>query len=313
MEKYIAGIDLGGTTIKIGLLTIDGKLVESQEIPTRTENGGDQILQDIADAVFSMMNEDRLMLGAGLAVPGAVLFDTEVKPCVNLNGWGGADIATDLRQLIHMPVKVLNDANAAALGELWMGSGRGYSSLAFVTLGTGIGAGLIQNGKLINGAHGSAGEIGHLKLYGKAEADSEICGCGKKGCTEQFGSATGLVRLAKEQGFRKEDEYLSAKDVMDAALYGNDPAAKEAVHIFSEYIGLLLANLSAVFDPEAILIGGGVSKTGAPLLEMVTPVFQRYAFPSSEETEILLAALGSQAGMFGAAKYLIDSMPNGTY
>ena len=308
MEKNIIGIDLGGMTIKIGLFTAEGELIEDQMIPTRKENAGERILQDIADAVYSMMNENRLMIGVGLAVPGAVMHDTEVKPCVNLDGWGGSDIATDLRQLIHMPVKVLNDANAAALGECWRGSGQGYSSLVFVTLGTGIGAGVVLDGKIINGAHGSCGEIGHIKLYGQTGPDLDLCGCGKKGCAEQFGSASGLIRLAKECGFKKDDETLTAKEVMDEALYGEDPAAKEAVRIFTEHIGWLLANVSSAIDPEVILLGGGVAKTGAPLIEMVTPVFRRYAFPPCEKTEILLASLGNKAGMYGAAKYLMDKM-----
>ena len=352
MKQYYFGIDLGGTTIKIGLFSENGTLVKSQEIPTRIEEAGKKILPDISMALKEMMDaaglypcglsaetsksmekdaavsgtpgnaeEDMpiteasrckekkgIVSGVGLAVPGAVLNDTEVKPCVNLDGWGGKDIAGDLSEMIHVPVVVLNDANAAALGEQWQGGGRGHSNLVFVTLGTGIGGGIIINGKLITGANGAAGEIGHMKLYGTQSDFTEKCKCGKTGCAEQFSSATGLVRLAKIHNYEHiASEPATAKDIMDAAVSGNVFTAKVALEVFADHLGRMLANVSCVLDPDVIVIGGGVSKGGQALIERIVPAFRKYAFPPSEETPIVLADLGNDAGMYGAARYFMTT------
>lgn len=338
MKQYIFGIDIGGTTVKIGLFSEEGFLAENREIVTRKDNAGEQILPDISRTLEEMMtkfdlypcglsseitdpaNKKGVVSGVGLAVPGAVLHGTEVKPCVNLNGWGGKDVAKELSALIHAPVAVLNDANAAALGEQWKGSGQGYSNLIFVTLGTGIGGGVIVNGKLIAGVHGSAGEIGHIKLFGADDEPAENCGCGKKGCAEQFGSATGLVRLAEKHGYsRKSDmvlksveeqanpKRLTAREVMHAALSGTSEEAQNALDEFADKLGRMLANVSCVVDPEVFIIGGGVSNAGQPMIDKILPAFRKYAFPASEETGIVLAELGNDSGMYGAARYFLTS------
>ena len=310
MSKYIFGIDLGGTTAKIGLLSEEGRLFDKWEIPTRIEDFGKHILPDLADAVRKGIQENALtnedILGIGLAVPGAVLNEKDVAVCVNLNGWGGCDVAEAFSALTSLPVKVVNDANAAALGELWQGGGKGYQSMVMVTLGTGVGGGIIIDGKLLQGAHGAGGEIGHLKLYPETE-ELEECGCGKSGCAEQFTSATGIVRLAREMGMTDADSkfgFLSSKDVFDQAIEGKElPLA--VVHRFAEELGRTLATVSAVVDPEIFVIGGGVAKSGDFLLDLLRPVFLRYAFPACEGTQFTLAELGNDAGFFGAAKLFV--------
>ncbi|MDO4207220.1 MAG: ROK family glucokinase [Lachnospiraceae bacterium] len=311
MSKYLFGIDLGGTTAKIGLLSEEGRLFDKWEIPTRIENYGKHILPDLAAAVKKGIEENALtnddILGIGLAVPGAVLNEKDVAVCVNLNGWGGCDVAEVFSNLTGLPVKVVNDANAAALGELWQGGGKGYKSMVMVTLGTGVGGGIIIDGKLLKGAHGAGGEIGHLKLYPDTE-ELDTCGCGKSGCAEQFTSATGIVRLAKEMGMTDADSkfgFLSSKDVFDLAIDGQEKAL-EVVHCFAKEMGRMLASVSAVVDPEVFVIGGGVAKAGEFLLELVQPEFVKYAFPACEETKFHLAELGNDAGFFGAAKLFVD-------
>ncbi len=312
MKNYIFGIDLGGTTVKLGLFTVDGTLLDKWEIVTRTENGGEHILPDIADAVKSKLADKGIgmdeVLGAGLGVPGAVLEDRFVKPCVNLNGWGG-DVAGKLSDLCGCPVKAVNDANAAALGEMWLGGGKGCDNVVFVTLGTGVGGGIIVDGKLLSGVHGAGGEIGHLKVN---TAEHQACGCGKKGCLEQYASATGIVRMANMlmgegdlPSALRSLEKVTAKDVFDCAKQ-DDPLALAAVDVFGDTLGRALAMVSCVCDPEVFVIGGGVSAAGQIILDKVQAAFVNYAFPAAEETRFTLASLGNDAGICGCAKLMFD-------
>ena len=313
MEKYVFGIDLGGTTVKLGLLSVEGELLDKWEIPTNTANGGATILQDIATALRGKLNEKGIeedeVLGAGMGVPGAVLEDRYVKPCVNLNGWGG-DVAGALSELCGFPVKAANDANAAALGEMWRGGGEGCENVVFVTLGTGVGGGIIVEGKLLSGVHGAAGELGHIKVN---TAETECCGCGKKGCLEQYASATGIVReanrLLKESdapSALRNLEKVTAKDVFDYAKQG-DAMAKDVVAFFGETLGRALAIVSCVCDPEVFVIGGGVSAAGQVILDVVAESFVRNAFPASEGTRFTLAKLGNDAGVYGAARLILGA------
>lgn len=311
MVKYIFGIDLGGTTVKMGLFQTDGLLLDKWEIPTRTENEGENILPDISASMSSKLREHGIspsdLTGAGIGVPGAVLEDRIVKPCVNLNGWGG-DIAEKLGSLCGLPVKVLNDANAAALGEMWLGGGKGHSNVVFVTLGTGVGGGIILDGKLLSGVHGSGGELGHMKIFDDAPT---ACGCGKRGCLEQYASATGIVNTANRllsetdtpSPLRKL-EVVTAKDVLDQAKAG-DPLACQVANIFGEALGRALACVSCVCDPEVFVLGGGVSKAGQYIVDLVQNAFVKYAFPPAECTEFALASLGNDAGICGAAKFAL--------
>ena len=313
MEKFVFGIDLGGTTVKLGLLSVEGELQEKWEIPTRTENGGEKILPDIASSVKEKMAAMNItteqVLGAGLGVPGAVLEDRYVKPCVNLNGWGG-DVAGMLSELCGFPVKAVNDANAAALGEMWRGGGEGCDNVVFVTLGTGVGGGIIVGGKLLSGVHGAAGELGHIKMN---PHETECCGCGKKGCLEQYASATGIVREANRllkasdaPSALRNLEKVTAKDVFDYAKQG-DAMAKDVVAFFGETLGRALSIVSCVCDPEVFVIGGGVSAAGQVILDVVAESFVRNAFPASEGTRFTLAKLGNDAGVYGAARLILGA------
>ncbi len=311
MGKYLFGIDLGGTSTKFGLLSEEGRLFDKWEIPTRIEDYGKNILPDLAEAIKDSIADNALtkedILGVGLAVPGAVLNEKDVAVCVNLNGWGGCDVATEFSSMISIPVKVANDANAAALGELWKGGGKGCRNMIFVTLGTGVGSGIIIDGKLLWGAHGAGGEIGHMKLYPETEGAAS-CGCGKSGCSEQYTSATGIVRLAREMGMRDDDSkfgFLSSKDVFDKAKEGHEIALAAVVR-FTDELGRTLASVSAVADPEVFVIGGGVAKAGQYLIDMVRPAFRKYAFPACEQTDFRLAQLGNDAGFFGAVKLFLN-------
>lgn len=314
MSQYVFGVDLGGTTVKLGLFTADGALLDKWEIPTRTEDCGKYILPDIALSMNAALERHGIdhndLLGAGLGVPGAVLEERFVKPCVNLNGWGGFDVADRFSALCCCPVKVANDANAAALGEMWQGGGKGSSNMVLVTLGTGVGGGVIVDGKLLTGIHGSGGEIGHLKID---PSEPDTCGCGKHGCLEQYVSATGIVNQAKRflaacdtPSALREMESFTAKDVMDLAKSG-DAVALRVAKSFGEILGRALAIISCVCDPEVFVLGGGVSKAGKYLIDLVQPVFVKHAFPATEPTRFGLAILGNDAGIYGAAKLILST------
>ena len=314
MSQYVFGVDLGGTTVKLGFFCTDGTLLDKWEIPTRTEESGKYILTDITLSMNAAMErhgiEHNDLIGAGLGVPGAVLEERFVKPCVNLNGWGGFDVAERFSALCGCPVKVVNDANAAALGELWQGGGKGSSNMVLVTLGTGVGGGVIVNGKLLTGIHGSGGEIGHITLQ---PDETEPCGCGKYGCLEQYASATGIVRQAKKllveydtPSSLRDFDPLTAKDVLDCAKAGDELAVRVA-EIFAQTLGQALVAVSCSCDPEVFVLGGGVSKAGSYIVDLVQKQFIRFAFPATEPTRFGLAILGNDAGIYGAAKLVLDN------
>lgn len=312
MKNYVFGIDVGGTTVKCGLFRNDGTLLEKWEIPTRTENNGDRILPDVAEAVLNKMKEKNIskedVAGVGIDVPGPVNEKGEIAVAVNLN-WGYKDIVGELGSALGgIPVKAANDANAAALGEMWGGGGRGTRNLIMVTLGTGVGGGIIVDGKIVAGTHGAGGEIGHACVD---PGETEVCNCGNYGCLEQMASATGIVRLAKRYLASYEGKTvlnpqdISAKAVYDA-LKDGDKAAEAIVEKVSEYLGNALAVFACVTDPEVIVIGGGVSKAGQILIDYIRKYYRRDAFLSCKETPIVLAELGNDAGIYGAAKLALD-------
>ena len=314
MSHYVFGVDLGGTTVKLGLFSTDGSLLDKWEIPTRTEESGKYILTDITLSMNEALDRHGIdrkdLVGAGIGVPGAVLEERFVKPCVNLNNWGGFDVAERFSALCGCPVKVLNDANAAALGELWQGGGKGSSNMVLVTLGTGVGGGVIVDGKLITGIHGSGGEIGHITLHPE---ETEPCGCGKYGCLEQYASATGIVRQAKKllveydiPSSLRDFDPLTAKDVLDCAKAGDELAVRVA-EIFAQTLGQALVAVSCSCDPEVFVLGGGVSKAGNYIVDLVQKHFVRFAFPATEPTRFGLAVLGNDAGIYGAAKLALDA------
>lgn len=307
MKEYCFGIDVGGTSIKCGLFRVDGTLEEKWEIPTNTENQGEAILPDVAASIQSKMQEreitKEMVSGVGIGVPGPVNDKGEIPQAVNLN-WGHKHISREMEALTGLLSKAGNDANVAALGEAWKGGAEGASQVILVTLGTGVGGGIIIDGKIVSGAHGAGGEIGHANMEPN---ETEACNCGNQGCLEQFASATGIVRLAKkdlresgQESLLRENE-VSAKAVFDAYKLG-DQLAGRVVERFAAYLGRALAIFACVVDPEVILIGGGVAKAGDPLIQAVQREYQKAAFASCKDTPIKLAVLGNDAGIYGAAK-----------
>ena len=312
MTKYIYGIDIGGTTVKMGLFDEKGDMLEKWEIVTRKENNGENILPDIVKSIKEKNTEKSIetddILGIGMGVPGPITEDGRVLKCANL-GWGIFSVADEMSKLTGgEKVKVGNDANVAALGEQWRGGGRGFDNIVMVTLGTGVGGGIIIDGKPLVGAHGAGGEIGHLCVNYE---ETDRCGCGNTGCLEQYASATGITRLANIR-LAKDDaksvlreQEVSAKTVFDAVKAG-DAVAKEIAEEFGKYLGHAMANLAAVVDPSAIVIGGGVSKAGEVLIEYVEKNFKERAFFANKDTEFVLATLGNDAGICGAAKLILS-------
>ena len=309
--SYCFGVDIGGTTVKIGLFRTEGELIDKWEIPSRTENEGEAILPDIAQSVLKKIGEDtykeETFIGIGVGVPAPVTEDGIVNGSANL-GWKYKEVKQELETLTGLSVKVGNDANVAALGEMWQGGGSGEQNMVMVTLGTGVGGGVIVNGKVVTGAHGAGGEIGHICVN---YSETQTCGCGNRGCMEQYASATGIVRLAKEKleaskepSVLREKE-ITAKEVFDAVKAG-DKLAQEVAVQFGEYLGCGIANLAAVADPAVIVIGGGVSKAGEVLIPYIQKPYREHAFFANKEVEFVLATLGNDAGMCGAAKLIID-------
>lgn len=305
------GVDVGGTTVKLGFFNEAGTLLDKWEIPTVTENGGEAILPDVADSVAEYLKKKGIsadaVIGIGLGVPGPVGSDGTVYECHNL-GWGIFSVQQALESLTGFPVRVDNDANMAALGEAWKGSG--CENMVMVTLGTGVGGGIILNGKPVGGAHGAAGEIGHLTLE---RDEPEACTCGKRGCAELYCSATGIVRLAKRYleshdtpSVLRSLQAVTCKDVFDAAK-AQDTAALAIMEQVYSYMGQLLADLCCVVDPEVVVIGGGVSKAGQMLLDGAARYFQQFAFPACRGTRFNLASLGNDAGIYGTFKLVLDA------
>ena len=310
--QYGFGVDLGGTTVKLAYFDETGAMLHKWEIPTVTADGGKQILPDIAQAIANYLAENNIpiasVLGIGIGVPGPVSAEGIVNRCINL-GWGVFNISAELSRLTGLPVKAGNDASVAALGECWKGGGNGCKNMVFATLGTGVGGGIVVNGELLHGAHGAGGEIGHIVLN---REETETCGCGKRGCVEQYCSATGIVRIAR-QFLRKTDtpsclrkvDPLTCKDVFDAAA-ADDSLAKEILEQVYAYLGEFLANVCNVVNPEAVVLGGGVSKAGAPLLEGVQRHFGKYVFHAAADVRFALATLGNDAGAYGAFKLALE-------
>lgn len=312
MAEYVFGVDVGGTTVKLGLFDHSGNVLDKWEIPTRTENGGTNILPDIAQSIQDKMSEKNIakenVAGVGVGAPGPVDGAGIIHKAVNL-GWDEMNLKKELSALLNgMRVEGGNDANVAALGEMWKGGGQGYENLVAVTLGTGVGGGIIINGKIMTGATGSGGEIGHIHVE---DHETEACGCGNYGCLEEYASATGITRLAnrKLQASDKDSVLrqgeVSAKTVFDAVKVG-DELAIEIAQQFGDYLGKGLAVVAGVINPEIFVIGGGVSKAGEVLFDYIRPAFDKTVFHGCKDTKFALATLGNDAGIYGAAKMVLD-------
>lgn len=312
MDKRIFAADIGGTTVKLGMFTVEGELLDKWEIDTRKENNGGFILPDIAASIKAKMESENIakedVIGIGVGAPGPVDKNGVIYKAVNL-GWGVLNIKEELEKLTGVTVMAGNDANVAALGEMWKGGGEGYSDLVVVTLGTGIGGGVIIDGRIVTGYKGAGGEIGHIHIN---DDETEVCGCGNKGCFEQYASATGIARLANRKlGSSNEDSVLrkceiNAKTVFDAVKAG-DKLAMEIAEEFGEYLGKGLANVADVTNPEVFVIGGGVSKAGQVIIDYGQKNFKKYVFHACRDAKFVLAKLGNDAGIYGAAKLVVQN------
>ena len=307
MGRYAFGVDVGGTSVKMGLFDETGKILDKWEIPTRKENKGASVLPDVARSLLAKMAEkgiqEKDLVGIGVGAPGPVDGEgTLVSGAVNI-GWEPFNIPKAMHAYINVPIKAANDANAAAYGEMWQGGGKGFNSIVAVTLGTGVGGGIIINGELLAGATGAGGEIGHMHMV---DDETESCNCGNRGCMEQYASATGIARLARRR-LEKDDEpsvlregKVSAKTVFDGVKAG-DKVAVEIAEEFGEYLGKGLAMIASVLNPEAFIISGGVSKAGEILFSFIEPPFHKYVFRHCGNAKFVLATLGNDAGIYGAA------------
>lgn len=312
MKKYCFGIDVGGTTVKMGFFETSGKLIDKWEIKTNTENFGENILADICDAMDAKLGEKEISLddieGVGIGLPGPITEDGTVVQCVNL-GWGTFNVVEKLSAMYHgIKVKAGNDANVAALGEAWQGGGKDFKSLVMITLGTGVGGGIIFDGKILTGVTGGAGEIGHMHV---AYNEEDYCNCGRKGCLEQKTSATGIVKEAKRYMAKtdaptkmRDFEEITAKDVLDLAKEG-DEGALAVVNEMSTYLGIAMGHIAAVINPEAFIIGGGVSKAGDFLIDAIKVKYRESCFKPCGDAALRLATLGNDAGIYGAAAQIV--------
>ena len=313
MKRYAFGVDVGGTTIKMGLFETDGTLLDTWEIPTRVQENGKYILGDIAEAIENKMKERSLskldIEGLGMGVPGPVGSDGTVFRCVNL-GWGIFNVERELHSLTGLKVRAGNDANVAALGEMWQGGGKGYKNLVMVTLGTGVGGGIIINERILSGADGAAGEIGHIPMK---ENEQETCGCGKRGCLEQYASATGIVRMMKKYlnehpqavSSLKGSTKFSAKDIFDAAKNG-DKVSITLVEETGNMLGKALASIACVVNPEAFVIGGGMAKAGTILLDSIRKHYTEYAFHAACNTIFKAAELSNNPRIYGGVRLVLE-------
>ena len=309
--KYCFGVDVGGTTIKTGLFQTDGTLLDKWEIPTRTEHEGIMILPDIKASLEQKVRQSGIkrtdIAGIGMDVPAPVKEDGIIRMTPNL-GWTYKEAKRELSEMTGLPVAAANDANAAALGEMWRGAGNGFQNILMVTIGTGVGCGVIVDGRILSGAHGAAGEIGHLHMN---EEETDTCGCGYHGCLEQYSSATGMVRVARklleasDAPSSLRNGTVTAKAVMDGVKAG-DALCIQSANISFRYLATAIADAAAIADPEICVIGGGVSKAGQIVLDYIGKYYRERAFQPDKELIFRLAALGNDAGIYGAAKLILD-------
>ncbi|WP_099159818.1 ROK family glucokinase [Virgibacillus ndiopensis] len=313
MDDIIVGVDIGGTTSKIGLIDRNGIILHKWEVPTTKSETGISVVHDIWNSVQEKINAYSFnrILGVGVGAPGFIDGNTGlVYEAVNI-GWKNFQLAEQFESIANVPVFVENDANIAVLGENWKGAGNQADNLIAVTLGTGVGGGIIAKGNILNGVNGTAGEIGHITV----DPDGYQCNCGKKGCLETITSATGIARQAMDQidqdptstlaTYYRQNDTLTAKDVFDLAGNG-DLISQAIIEHTGDVLGFAIANLATVINPSKILIGGGVSKAGDQFISIVKTAFTKYALPRvSEVCELKVAQLGNDAGIIGAA-YLVQ-------
>ncbi|WP_106496296.1 ROK family glucokinase [Lentibacillus sp. Marseille-P4043] len=315
MEDLIIGLDIGGTSTKAGLLNVSGEVIHKWEIPTDKKDHGSRIVEYIWESITEALKElqiENQILGIGVGAPGFVDKETGmVYEAVNI-GWKNFDLGNRLKNLSNLPVFIENDANLAALGENKKGSGSNAKDLIAITLGTGVGSGIIANGEILSGMNGTAAEIGHII----ADPNGYPCNCGRTGCLDTIASATGIVHQAMDYITENPDSPLAlyyrmhgaldARDVFELAREG-DKASEHIIDHTTDVLGFMVASAATIINPSTIIVGGGLSKAGNLLLSKITHYFRKYALPRiSENCEIKLAQLGNDAGMIGAA-YLVKS------
>lgn len=320
-EQWIVGVDLGGTTTKLAFLTMSGEILHKWEIPTDNSDKGKNITTNIARAIdgklVELAEEKAKLIGIGMGAPGPVDYETGViLNVVNLGWEDNFPLQDRLQEVTGLPVAIENDANCAALGEMWKGAGHGAKDIVCVTLGTGVGGGVIVAEKIVQGVKGAGGEIGHITVIPSGGAP---CNCGKTGCLETVASATGIVRLAMKELSKNDRDgelaaiyakngIVTAKEVFDTARNG-DGLAKEVLAVVAFHLGFVLANIGNTLNPEKIVLGGGVSRAGDILLTAVKENFSKYAFSTvRESTDISIATLGNDAGVIGAARLIKDKL-----
>lgn len=312
MSRVCFGIDLGGTSVKIGMFSEKGELLEKWEIPTNKENQQETVPREMAEAVLNKLSERGIAkedcVGVGVGVPGPVAPDGTVIKCANI-AWDIFNVQEVMEGYLGIKVRVSNDANVAALGEYWQGGGRGFGVTVLITLGTGIGGGIVINGKLYNGNNGGAGEIGHMCVN---MDETVVCGCGAKGHLEQYASATGIVRLAtdelaanpNEQSVLRNGE-LTAQMVFDAAKSG-EALALRVVDKACRYLAMACTGIAACFDPDAFIIGGGVSRAGSIITDTVAKYYKEWSMLALKDVKFVLAELGNDAGIYGSAELVLE-------
>ena len=296
MKEVCFGVDIGGTTVKLGLVSREGDLLDKREFPTFRDV--EATFDDIAGHMRQVLDAfpGCICVGAGVGVPGPVVEQSKVIHCANL-GWRDVNIAQELSGRADVPVRVANDANLAALGESWQGAGKGCRNLVLFTIGTGVGGGVICDGRIVAGATGGGGEVGHMTV--PFHPDWQCC-CGRNGCLETTASATGIIRAAKQFPPFKEMEKVTAKDVYDAAAAG-DENARAVVKEAADALGYAAAVVSCIVNPEVILLGGGVSAAGSALLDPVEASFKVNVLDACSHVRFAQAQLGNNAGIFGGA------------
>lgn len=311
--NYYVGIDLGGTNTKIGLLDEDGNILFSTIVKTESEQGLEKTVERLANILKIQVSNLNIsfedVAGVGLGVPGPVANGRIVKFWANFPWPVNVDLAAEFEKHLGVPVKVDNDVNVITLGEMWKGGGRGYKNVLGLAIGTGIGGGVVVNGKLVSGKNGAGGEVGHIKV----ERDGKLCGCGQEGCWEAYASATGLVREAKSRLTvnknnllyeRTKDREVEAKDIFDAAREG-DEFSLNLVDYEAEFIALGIGNLLNVLDTDVVVVGGGIALAGNILFDKINEKLRKYAMLSTlDGLKIVPAELGNDAGIYGAA-YLV--------
>jgi ROK family protein (putative glucokinase) len=308
------GIDIGGTSIKAGLFRDNGELLDKWSFATIKKESSENILRSLADFILDKIETLSLnkkeIVGIGVGIPGPVTEEGEVLEMANL-GSGRINLNETLSKMTGLKVRAGNDANLAALGEQWMGSGKGCKDMMLITLGTGIGGGIVLNNRILTGNKGAAGEIGHMTVNSK---ERRVCGCGKRGCLEQYASATAVVRIAQdileertEASALRDSEKISARDVFDCAKTG-DKLALEVVDQACSYLGMALSYAGQLIDPEVFVIGGGVSQAGSIIVDKTKESYHNNVIESLKNKEIRIASLGNDAGMYGAAKLILSSL-----